>query len=135
STAAIAKRAQRATLEAGGAILGKAGSQCPILTGHTCSWADRYAGKLLPFDQVRALRLYRALFAQAEDLIKGQQLLLVPSGSLTQLPFQVLVKAPASEGNNRAAACGWRSLPVTHRSAGPKRTRAPRRWSCADWLK
>jgi len=81
-----------------------AGSQCPILTGHTYSWADRYAGKLLPFDQVRALRLYRALFAQAEDLIKGKQLLLVPSGSLTQLPFQVLVKAPASDGDNRAAA-------------------------------
>jgi CHAT domain-containing protein len=51
-------------------------------------------GTLLPFDSARANRLYAALFGQAEDLIKGKHLLIVPSGALTQLPFAVLVSAP-----------------------------------------
>ena len=50
----------------------------------------------LPFDHARAHRLYSALFGEVQDLIKGKHLLIVPSGPLTQLPFQVLVtKAPA----------------------------------------
>jgi len=44
----------------------------------------------LPFDHARAHALYKALFGEVEDLIKGKHLLLVPSGALTQLPFQVL---------------------------------------------
>ena len=51
----------------------------------------------LPFDPARAHALYKALFGQVEDLIKGKHLLIVPSGPLTQLPFQVLVTAAASE--------------------------------------
>ena len=47
----------------------------------------------LPFDRERAYKLYRALFGQAEDLIKGKSLIVVPSGPLTQLPLQVLVTA------------------------------------------
>ena len=39
-------------------------------------------------------RLYKGLFGEVEDFIKGKQLLIVPSGPLTQLPFQVLVTAP-----------------------------------------
>jgi CHAT domain-containing protein len=34
-----------------------------------------------------------------EDLIKGKHLLIVPSGPLTQLPFQVLVTAPPAGGD------------------------------------
>jgi CHAT domain-containing protein len=45
----------------------------------------------LPFDLARAHALYQALFGQAEDLIQGKQLLIVLSGPLTALPFQVLV--------------------------------------------
>jgi CHAT domain-containing protein len=45
----------------------------------------------LPFDLVRAYGLYRTLFDQVEDLIKGKRLLVVPSGPLTALPFNVLV--------------------------------------------
>jgi CHAT domain-containing protein len=45
----------------------------------------------LPFDVGRAHNLYLSLFGQIEDLIKGKHLLIVPSGPLTQLPFQVLV--------------------------------------------
>jgi CHAT domain-containing protein/tetratricopeptide (TPR) repeat protein len=59
----------------------------------------------LPFDAARAHKLYVALFGEVEDLIKGKHLLLVPSGPLTTLPFQVLVtKPPAS---NDLAAVEW----------------------------
>jgi tetratricopeptide (TPR) repeat protein len=47
--------------------------------------------KPLPFDVARAHELYNALFGQIEDLIYDKRLLIVPSGPLTQLPFQVLV--------------------------------------------
>ena len=51
----------------------------------------------LPFDVARSHALYKGLFGEVEDLIKGKHLLIVPSGALTTLPFQVLVtKAPAS---------------------------------------
>jgi CHAT domain-containing protein/tetratricopeptide (TPR) repeat protein len=46
---------------------------------------------VLPFDLGRAHALYKALLGPVEDLIKGKHLLIVPSGALTQLPFQVLV--------------------------------------------
>jgi hypothetical protein len=45
----------------------------------------------LPFDAARAHGLYKALFGEIEDLIRDKHLLLVPSGPLSQLPFQVLV--------------------------------------------
>ena len=46
------------------------------------------------------IELYEALFGQVEDMIRGKQLLIVPSGPLTQLPFQVLVTAaPAKDGH------------------------------------
>jgi CHAT domain-containing protein/tetratricopeptide (TPR) repeat protein len=71
------------------------------------SWADEHCSDLLkvnythvdygvfrkplPFDLGRAHQFYKSLFAQIEDLTKGKHLLIVPSGSLTQLPFHVLV--------------------------------------------
>ena len=60
----------------------------------TCQEAFPEGGpssKLLPFDLKRAHKLYKSLFGEVEDLIKGKDLLIVPSGPLTQLPFQVLV--------------------------------------------
>ena len=77
---------------------------CAELTGQSYTDADRDAGKPLPFDHARAFRLYQALFGQAEDLIEGKQLLIVPSGALTQLPFQVLVTAPPASGDERSVA-------------------------------
>ncbi len=51
-----------------------------------------YFNKPLPFDVDRAHKLYQVLFDQIEDLIGDKKhLLLVPSGPLTALPFQVLV--------------------------------------------
>jgi CHAT domain-containing protein/tetratricopeptide (TPR) repeat protein len=51
----------------------------------------------LPFDAARAHALYASLLGGARDLIDGKHLLVVPSGALTTLPFQVLVtEAPSS---------------------------------------
>ncbi len=58
----------------------------------------------LPFDLARAYALYKALFGQVEDALKGKSLLIVPSGPLTQLPFQVLVTMPPASGDVRSAA-------------------------------
>ena len=77
---------------------------------------DRVRGpnEPLPSDHVRAHKLYAALFDEVQDLIKGKHLLIVPSGPLTQLPFQVLVTSPPTSANNRAIAsacagsCGHR---------------------------
>ena len=82
-----------------------AGLACAELTGKEYTEADARAGKPLPFDPARAHKLFRALFGQAEDLIQGKQLLLVPSGALTQLPFQVLVTAAPS--TKAAAQPAW----------------------------
>jgi CHAT domain-containing protein/tetratricopeptide (TPR) repeat protein len=69
------------------------------------------APKPLPFDIERAHRLYKALFGELEEAIAGKQLLLVPAGPLTQLPFQVLVKTePQLKGAN--ASIDW--LPRHH---------------------
>jgi len=60
------------------------------------------SGQPLPFDHGRAHRLYISLFRALEDLVRGKHLLIVPSGPLTQLPFQVL----AMEAPRRAAGSG-----------------------------
>src|SRR5262249_8639468 len=58
----------------------------------------------LPFDHARAHKLHAALFGEVADLIKDKHLLIVPSGALTQLPFQVLVTRPPALGDHRTAA-------------------------------
>jgi CHAT domain-containing protein/tetratricopeptide (TPR) repeat protein len=67
----------------------------------------------LPFDHARAYKLYLALFGEVQDVIKGKHLLIVPSGPLTQLPFQVLVTRPPASGDHRAAAWLAREHAVT----------------------
>jgi CHAT domain-containing protein len=74
------------------------GSRCAELTGQS------RAGATPSFDHGRAHKLYKALFGQVEDLIQGKHLLLVPSGPLTQLPFQVLVTAPPKNDDHRSIA-------------------------------
>jgi tetratricopeptide (TPR) repeat protein len=61
-------------------------------------------GKPLPFDLARAHELHKGLFGQIEDLIEGKRLLIVPSGALAQLPFQVLVTAPPKTALPSSAA-------------------------------
>jgi CHAT domain-containing protein/tetratricopeptide (TPR) repeat protein len=74
-------------------------SACPALTGTFYSDDDHARRKPLPFDAARAHALYTGLFGGAADLIKGKHLLIVPSGALTTLPFQVLVTEPPTSGD------------------------------------
>jgi CHAT domain-containing protein len=67
-------------------------------------------GQPLPFDLVRAHDLYTSLFGNIEQLIKGKQLLIVPSGPLAQLPFQVLVTEkpdPVLSGTDAFRHAAW----------------------------
>jgi CHAT domain-containing protein len=60
--------------------------RCLKLTGQKVRERD-----LPPFDLARAHQLYVSLFGGIEDVIAGKQLLIVPAGPLTGLPFQTLV--------------------------------------------
>lgn len=71
------------------------------------------AGEALPFDHARAHKVYQSLFGPAQNLIDGKHLLIVPSGSLTQLPFQVLVNRPPKRDDHRTAAWLVRGHPIT----------------------
>jgi CHAT domain-containing protein/Tfp pilus assembly protein PilF len=67
----------------------------------------------LPFDHARAHKLYLLLFGEVQALIKDKHLLIVPSGPLTQLPFQVLVTRPPTSSDHRAAAWLAREHAIT----------------------
>jgi hypothetical protein len=74
-----------------------------LLRGYRRYDAGPYAN-VLTFPLGVAHTLYQDLFGQFEDLIRGKHLLIVPSGSLTQLPFQVLVTArPKKDGPHNLA--------------------------------
>jgi CHAT domain-containing protein len=73
-----------------GAWEGAGLQRCAVLLKIGAERAPKGEGPL-PFDLARAYELYRTLFDQVEDLIKGKRLLVVTSGSLTALPFNVLV--------------------------------------------
>jgi CHAT domain-containing protein len=60
----------------------------------------------LPFDLGRAQVLYKQLFGKVGDLIAGKRLLIVPTGPLSTLPFQVLVTEPPA-GKNGYAGAAW----------------------------
>jgi TPR repeat protein/CHAT domain-containing protein len=83
----------RCGLDYSGAWQGE-GSRCSDLVKVTYGPLDHERGRPLPFDLTRGYELYKALFGQAEGLIEGKHLLIVPSGPLTQLPFQALVTDP-----------------------------------------
>jgi CHAT domain-containing protein/tetratricopeptide (TPR) repeat protein len=81
------------------------GSECRKLLGEDYTGADAEQGKPLPFNLTRAHALYTALFGRFTDMIEHKQLIIVPSGPLTQLPFQVLPSALPSDGGFRKS--GW----------------------------
>ena len=76
---------------------GEGKSRCADLLQTNYRAADAANGKPLPFDLARAHGLYLGLFGQIESLIKDKRLLVVTSGPLTALPFQVLVTAKPEE--------------------------------------
>jgi tetratricopeptide (TPR) repeat protein/CHAT domain-containing protein len=57
-----------------------------------------------PFDLRIAYELYETLFGQIKAEIAGKQLIIVPAGALTSLPFQVLVAAKPAEAVPARAA-------------------------------
>ena len=64
----------------------------------------------LPFDLQAAYDLYEALFGPFKDMIGDKQLLIVPSGALASLPFQVLVTekpAAAFPADGNYAGVPW----------------------------
>jgi CHAT domain-containing protein len=66
-----------------------------------------------PFDLAGAHKLYQDLLAPFADLTKGKRLIMVPSGPLTTLPFQVLITAqpdPALTGIARYRQAAWLAL-------------------------
>ena len=83
-------------------------------TAHACAEKlghDRApaAGDQLPFDLDRAFGLYQALIEPVAKDIEGKELILVPSGPLATLPFQVLLTekpAPAA-GRQDLAKAPW----------------------------
>jgi hypothetical protein len=97
-TKAIAERvrALRCGLDYEGSWTGDNAAECVRLLNVSYSAAEFEARRPLPFDVSQAYKLYSALFGAIDDFIKGKQLLIVPSGSLTSLPFQALVTENAS---------------------------------------
>jgi CHAT domain-containing protein/Tfp pilus assembly protein PilF len=79
-------------------------SPCTELLKTDYTAADHRVGKPLPFDPGRAGALYKALFGGVEDVIKGKHLLIVASGALTQLPFQVLITRKHHPGQSTPKA-------------------------------
>ncbi len=77
-----------------------------------------------PFDAALAHGLYRDLFGSVEDAIKDKSLLIVPSGALTQLPFEVLVtekpnmELPRFDAYRKAAWFGQRQAITVLPSVG-----------------
>lgn len=85
--------ALRCGLDYGGSWTGDNEQRCFRLLHVTYTEADRYGEKPrpLPFDLARAHALYKALFGEVKELVKGKQLLIVATGPLSSLPFHVLV--------------------------------------------
>jgi CHAT domain-containing protein len=89
---------------------GALGSRCADLLKTSYTEVDHEDHKPLPFDRDRAHALYKALFGQIEDVIKDKHLLIVPSGALTQLPFQVLITEKpdtAASGDDAFRRAAW----------------------------
>jgi len=80
--------------------------------------AEAEPNGLPPFDARIAHDLYKRLFGPVEDLIEGKSLLIVPSGILTQLPFEVLLTEKPDESlprfeSYRTAAWFGQKHPIT----------------------
>ena len=81
-------------------------ARCRQLTGTETITLEQ----LPPFHRANAYELYSLLLGQIEDLIKDKRLLVVPSGPLAGLPFQVLVTG-RSAANPLADAADLRDAP------------------------
>jgi CHAT domain-containing protein/tetratricopeptide (TPR) repeat protein len=75
---------------------GESTDACQAALGTSPRFEDVNGEKVpvLPFDLARSHTLYQALLGPFEPAITGKHLLIVPSGALTSLPFNVLVTKP-----------------------------------------
>ena len=64
-------------------------------------------GEPLPFDLGTARELYAQLLAPFADLTRDKQLIIVPSGPLTSLPFHVLVTEARNEADSAGLPRAW----------------------------
>ena len=96
------------------AWLGEMGATCQKLLGLDYGLADIQAARMPPFSVERAHALYNDLLAPFADLIRAKRLLVVASGPLTQLPFQVLVSAPPQPDAGAVAIADARWLIRDH---------------------
>jgi tetratricopeptide (TPR) repeat protein/CHAT domain-containing protein len=83
--------------------------QCANVLGIAIKKAPR-EDEPLPFDLTRAHDLYSALFGQIDNVVRDKHLLIVPSGALTRLPFNVLVTRkpdPAATGTKGFRNAMW----------------------------
>lgn len=76
-------------------------STCPQKLGRKTPLG---ADEPLPFDQERAFALYQALLGPVAREIDGKELILVPSGPLATLPFQVLLTDKPTGGGDLTRA-------------------------------
>ena len=67
---------------------------CQTALGGSFTAADARKGNPLPFDLAVAHELYNSLFGAGAPQIRDKHVLVVPTGPLTTLPFQVLVTEP-----------------------------------------
>lgn len=82
------------------------GEHCSKLVGP--DRRPRAASAALPFDVQAAHDLYKDLIAPIADLTEARHLLIVPSGPLAQLPFQVLVsEPPVAAGADAYSSAAW----------------------------
>jgi CHAT domain-containing protein/tetratricopeptide (TPR) repeat protein len=92
--------------------------RCQALLQINYTDADFQNNEELPFDLKRSHALYEALIGNFGPLIEGKRLIVVPTGALATLPFQVLVTEEPDTtliGGERYRKAAWliRQHPVT----------------------
>jgi CHAT domain-containing protein/tetratricopeptide (TPR) repeat protein len=84
--------------------------RCQALLHINYTYADLQNNEELPFDLKRSHALYEALFGNFGPLIEGKRLIVVPTGALATLPFQVLVTEEPDTtliGGERYSKAAW----------------------------
>jgi CHAT domain-containing protein/tetratricopeptide (TPR) repeat protein len=92
--------------------------RCRALLHINYTYGDAQNNEELPFDLSRAHELYEALFGKLGMLIQGKRLIVVPTGALATLPFQILItETPDASlvGDERYRKAAWliRRQPIT----------------------
>jgi CHAT domain-containing protein len=107
------ERAEWAEIEAGSAALAEhvnalRGGLDPLAQQDAEGAVGSKAGVVQGFDLVRAHELYRLVLGPVASLLAGKQhVIVVPTGPLTSIPFQVLIAAPPPTGSDALRDADW----------------------------